>query len=179
MGSNFEGGKGRIYAFFTEKHSSKEQVDFLKKEYGNGGSSHAVSGASLSGEDHSGKGIVLKKQDCPEVQMSWTNVAKRISELIRKDCFLTPEDKTQYEELQRQNTERNAGWNEYNAVKEAHPDDMVLYQVGDFFEMYGEDARQAAELLNLTLTTRNICACSHVRMADTSGAVCGRPAGQI
>ena len=49
--------------------------------------------------------------------------------------------------------ERNAGWNEYNAVKEAHPDDMVLYQVGDFFELYGEDARQA-ELLDLNLTTR-------------------------
>lgn len=171
-GSNFEGGKGRIYAFFTEKHSSKEQVDFLKKEYGNGGSSHAVSGASLSGEDHSGKGIVLKKQDCPEVQMSWTNVAKRISELIRKDCFLTPEEKTQYEELQRQNTERNAGWNEYNAVKEAHPDDMVLYQVGDFFEMYGEDARQAAELLNLTLTTRNIPDAGRV-------AMCGIPANRL
>ncbi|MDO4853457.1 MAG: hypothetical protein Q4A88_08595, partial [Clostridia bacterium] len=33
---------------------------------------------------------------------------------------------------------------------------MVLFQVGDFFEMYGEDARQAESLLNLNLTTRNI-----------------------
>ena len=171
-GSGIDGGKGRIYAYFTEKHSSKEQADFLKNEYGIGGRSHAVSGATHSGEDHSGKGIVLKKQDCPDVQMNWANVAKRISELIRKDRFLTPEEKTQYEALQRQNTERNAGWNEYNAVKEAHPDDMVLYQVGDFFEMYGEDARTAAELLDLNLTTRNIPDAGRV-------AMCGIPAHRL
>ena len=171
-GSGIDGGKGRIYAYFTEKHSSKEQADFLKREYGIGGSSHAVSGATHSGEDHSGKGIVLKKQDCPDVQITWANVAKRISELIRKDRFLTPEENTQYDELQRQNTERNTGWNEYNAVKEAHPDDIVLYQVGDFFEMYGEDARQAAELLDLNLTTRNIPDAGRVVM-------CGIPANRL
>ena len=43
------GGKGRIYAYFREKHSPKEQTEFLKKEYGIGGSSHAVSGATHSG----------------------------------------------------------------------------------------------------------------------------------
>ena len=171
-GSGIDGGKGRIYAYFTEKHSTKEQADFLKNEYGIGGRSHAVSGATHSGEDHSGKGIVLKKQDCPEVQMNWANVAKRISELIRKERFLTPEEKTQYEQLQRQNTERNTAWNEYNTVKEAHPDDMVLYQVSDFFEMYGEDARQAAELLDLNLTTRNIPDAGRV-------AMCGIPANRL
>ena len=44
----------------------------------------------------------------------------------------------------------------YNAIKEAHPDSIVLYQVGDFFEMYGEDARTAAPLLELNLSTRAI-----------------------
>ena len=171
-GSGIDGGKGRIYAYFTEKHSSKEQADFPKSEYGIGGRSHAVSGATHSGEEHGGKGIVLNKQDCPEVQITWANVARRISELIRKDRFLTPEEKTQYEALQRQNTERNAGWNEYNAVKEAHPDDMVLYQVGDFFELYGEDARAAAELLNLNLTTRNIPDAGRV-------AMCGIPSNRL
>ena len=38
---------------------------------------------------------------------------------------------------------------DYNAVKEAHPDDLVLYQVGDKFELYGEDAKEAARLLKL------------------------------
>ena len=45
---------------------------------------------------------------------------------------------------------------DYNSIKEAHPDDIVLYQVGDFFEIYGKDAKQAAELLDMNLTTRNI-----------------------
>ena len=42
----------------------------------------------------------------------------------------------------------------YKATKEAHPDSIVLYQVGDFYELYGEDARTAAALLRLELTTR-------------------------
>ena len=171
-GSGIDGGKGRIYTYFRENHSSKEYADFLKNEYGIGGSSHAVSGAAHSAEDHSGKGISLKKQDCPEVQMNWANVARRISELIRKDRFLTPEEKTQYEQLQRQNAERSKDWNEYNSVKEAHPDDMVLYQVGDLFEMYSEDARQAAELLELSLTTRNIPDAGRVTL-------CGIPANRL
>ena len=171
-GSNIEGGKGRIYAYFKEKHSPREQADFLKDEYGIGGSSHAVSGATHSGEDHSGKGISLKKQDCPEIQLNWANVAKRISELIRKDRFLTPEEKARFEQLQRQTAERSTAWNDYNAVKEAHPDDIVLFQVGDFFEMYGEDAKQAAELLNMNLTTRNIPGAGRVEM-------CGVPADRL
>ena len=171
-GSNIEGSKGRIYAYFKEKHSPKEQADFLRTEYGIGGSSHAVSGASHSGEDHSGKGVSLKKQDCPEIQLNWANVAKRISELIRKDRFLTPEEKTQYEQFQRQTAARSAAWNDYNAVKEAHPDDLVLFQVGDFFELYGEDAKQAAGLLNMNLTTRNIPGAGRVEM-------CGVPSHNL
>ena len=163
-GSNIEGSKGRIYAYFKEKHSPKEQADFLKDEYGIGGRSHAVSGASHSGEDHSGKGVSLKKQDCPEIQLNWANVAKRISELIRKDRFLTLEEKTQYEQLQRQTAARSAAWNDYNAVKEAHPDDLVLFQVGDFFELYGEDAKQAAGLLDMNLTSRSIPGAGRVEM---------------
>ena len=171
-GSNIEGSKGRIYAYFKEKHSPKEQTDFLKDEYGIGGRSHAVSGASHSGEDHSGKGVSLKKQDCPEIQLNWANVAKRISELIRKDRFLTPEEKTQYEQFQRQTAARSAAWNDYDAVKEAHPDNLVLFQVGDFFEMYGEDAKQAAELLNMNLTTRSIPGAGRVEM-------CGVPSHNL
>ena len=171
-GSNIEGSKGRIYAYFKEKHTPREQADFLKDEYGIGGRSHAVSGASHSGEDHSGKGVSLKKQDCPEIQLNWANVAKRISELIRKDRFLTPEEKARFEQLQRQTAERSAAWNDYNAVKEAHPDDLVLFQVGDFFEMYDEDAKQAADLLNMNLTTRNIPGAGRVEM-------CGVPSHNL
>ena len=50
-------------------------------------------------------------------------------------------------------------WDSYNAIKERSPDSIVLYQVGDFFELYGgegRDATKAATALDLTLTMRTI-----------------------
>lgn len=148
-GSSFEGGKTRIYAFFQTSHTPKENADFLKKEYGIGGHTHAVSRESGSYEDHGNKGITLKKAGCADVQMNWNKVASRISELIRMNRYFTPDEQALYDKAQAQDVVRNTAYDSYNAIKEAHPDDIVLYQVGDFFEIYGEDARQAAELLDM------------------------------
>ena len=171
-GSSFEGGKSRIYAFFQTQHSPKEYADFLKEEYGTGGRSHAVSRESGSFEEHGSKGIVLKKSGCADVQMNWNKVASRISELIHLNRYFTPDEQALYDKTLAQDTARNTAYNSYNAVKEAHPDDMVLYQVGDFFEMYGEDARQAELLLDLNLTSRNIPDVGRVTM-------CGIPAHSL
>ena len=175
-GSGVEGGKGRIYEYFTADHTGKEKAAFLKDEYGIGGRSHAVSGASHSGENHDSRGITLKKADCANVELSWTKVAARIDSLIQKDRFLSPREKERYAQLQREkDAERELpvqAQNEYNAIKEAHPDDIVLFQVGDFFEMYGEDAKQAAELLDMNLTTRNIPGAGRV-------AMCGVPSHNL
>jgi len=175
-GSGVEGGKGRIYEYFTADHTGKEKAAFLKDEYGIGGRSHAVSGASHSGENHDSRGITLKKADCANVELSWTKVAARIDALIQKDRFLSPREKERYAQLQREKeAERELptqAQTDYNAIKEAHPDDIVLFQVGDFFEMYGEDAKQAAELLDLNLTTREIPGAGRVEM-------CGVPAHNL
>ena len=175
-GSGVEGGKGRIYEYFTADHTGKEKAAFLKDEYGIGGRSHAVSGASHSDESHDSRGIVLKKAGCANVELSWTKVAARIDSLIQKDRFLSPREKERYAQLQREKeAERELptqAQNDYNAIKEAHPDDIVLFQVGDFFELYGEDAKQAAELLNMSLTTRNIPGAGHVEM-------CGVPSHNL
>ena len=61
---------------------------------------------------------------------------------------------------------------EYNGVKERHPDDMVLYQMGDFFEIYGEDAKEAAPELGLQLVSRAIPGGGRVEM-------CGFPANRL
>ena len=167
-GSGMEGGKGRIYNYFTEEHTDKENAAFLKKEYGIGGRTHAISNASHSYEDHSAKGMMLKKDGCANVELKWTKVAALIDTLIQKDRFLTPEDKR---ELQEEAIALRVQ-NDYNAVKEAHPDDIVLFQHGDFFEFYGEDARQAAELLEMNLTTRNIPGAGRVEM-------CGLPSHNL
>ena len=175
-GSGVEGGKGRIYEYFTADHTGKEKAAFLKDEYGIGGRSHAVSGASHSGENHDSRGITLKKADCANVELSWTKVAARIDALIQKDRFLSPREKKRYAQLQREKeAERELptqAQTDYNAIKEAHPDDIVLFQVGDFFEMYGEDAKQAAELLALNLTTRAIPGAGRVEM-------CGVPSHNL
>ncbi|BDF01481.1 hypothetical protein CE91St51_35180 [[Clostridium] innocuum] len=175
-GSGVEGGKGRIYEYFTADHTGKEKTGFLKKEYGIGGRSHAVSGASHSDESHDSRGIVLKKAGCANVELSWTKVAARIDALIQKERFLSPREKERHAQLQREKeAERELptqAQTDYNAIKEAHPDDIVLFQVGDFFEMYGEDAKQAATLLALNLTTRAIPGAGRV-------AMCGVPSHNL
>lgn len=39
----------------------------------------------------------------------------------------------------------------YEKMKQEHPDRMLLFSVGDFYEMYGEDAVSAASILGITL----------------------------
>ncbi|WP_416207816.1 SNF2-related protein [Clostridium sp. M62/1] len=181
-GSSFEGGKGRIFTFFQEPHTDKEKVNFLKHEYGIGGHSHALSGAGGSWEDHDGKGLRYKKAGCPDVHFTWEKAAKRITDLIQKGRYLTEQEQAQYDKIQAEKAlaEENAIqaqqpdpviW-EYNGVKERHPDDLILYQMGDFFEIYGEDAKEAAAELDLNLTTRAIPGGGRVEM-------CGFPANRL
>ncbi len=87
----------------------KEQIAFLKEEYGLGGHNGALPGSFHSFENHDGKGIELKKPDCANVQMPWNTVAKRIAELIRKDRYFTPQEHAKYEELQSQHADKHAG----------------------------------------------------------------------
>lgn len=111
--------------------------------------------------------------------MPWNTVAKRIAELIRKDRYFTPQEHAKYEELQHIKAETDPMPNieydvykDYTAVKDAHADDIVLYQVGNFFEMYGEDARAAAAILDISLTTRIVNLVERVPM-------CGIPSNQL
>ncbi|MBQ2392188.1 MAG: DEAD/DEAH box helicase family protein [Clostridia bacterium] len=53
---------------------------------------------------------------------------------------------------------------EYNGLKEHNPDSIVLYQVGDFFEMFGEDAIKVSKQLDLVLTSREFPNIGRVEM---------------
>jgi DNA mismatch repair protein MutS len=44
---------------------------------------------------------------------------------------------------------------QYHRVKSAHPDSILLFRLGDFYEMFYQDAVVASELLELTLTARH------------------------
>ncbi|HEL0027024.1 TPA: DEAD/DEAH box helicase family protein [Streptococcus equi subsp. zooepidemicus] len=86
-GSGVDRGKERITKFFKENHTLQEKANFLKDEYGIGGSSHAVSGAMGSDEWHDAKGLKLQKKDCSDVFLTWSSVAKHIDELLSKNLY--------------------------------------------------------------------------------------------
>lgn len=59
-GSNFEGGKIRIYALYQQQGDAKERAAFLKAEYGIGGHSYTFLDGSRGFADYDGKGILLR-----------------------------------------------------------------------------------------------------------------------
>ena len=99
-GSGFEHGSFRIYDFYHQEHTLKEAADFLKNEYGTGGTSHALAGSDRSFKDYDAKGIKLRKGSImtpdAEVLLSWNVVAKRIEKLMKEDRYLTPAAKEKY-----------------------------------------------------------------------------------
>jgi DNA mismatch repair protein MutS len=54
---------------------------------------------------------------------------------------------------------------QYYAVKAKHPDAILLFRVGDFYETFGEDAIRASEILGITLTKRANGSASSVELA--------------
>lgn len=54
---------------------------------------------------------------------------------------------------------------QYNRIKSQHPDALLLFRVGDFYETFGQDAVTAAKVLNIVLTARKNGAASEVELA--------------
>ena len=109
-GSGVSEGKMRIYEQFEKSLSAKENADFLKNEYGWGGSYPVIIGAGID-EQHDGKGITISKgigSDKPHITLSWSQVEKRIGDLIRMDRYLNPKEKEKYPEWLEMQEERRA-----------------------------------------------------------------------
>ena len=108
-GSGFEHGKFRIYEYFMEGHDKKDNIAFLKNEYGTGGSSHALPGSDRAHEDHDAKGIRLEKGNYgspyAKVLLNWNVVEKRIRELVQADKYLSPEGKEAYAQYKQDRAE--------------------------------------------------------------------------
>ena len=109
-GSGFEHGKFRIYEYFMEGHDKKDNIAFLKNEYGTGGSSHALPGSDRAHEDHDAKGIRLEKGNYgspyAKVLLNWNVVEKRIRELVQADKYLSPEGKEAYAQYKQEQAEK-------------------------------------------------------------------------
>lgn len=138
-GSGFENGKERIYSFFKEHYNTQERAEFLAKEYGIGGEY-----ANGINEFHSGIGITYSKGDTYRpssvIRLTWTDVSKRIDNLIQKDEYLDVEEK---QDANAENIDKSNSESQIN-----------LYKVGDFYEVYGDEAAQASEILDIKLISK-------------------------
>lgn len=97
-GSGIENGKYRIYQFMKHNNGEKENIKFLKKEYGIGGASPIVGRIH---EWHDAKGIRISrakeigKEDI-KLLIDWKKVNALINELIANDKYLSQEEKKNY-----------------------------------------------------------------------------------
>ena len=109
-GSGVSEGKFRIYEQFEKSLSAKENTDFLKNEYGWGSAYPVIVGTGID-EQHDEKGILISKgigDDKPHIRLTWTQVEKRIAELIRLDRYLNPKEKEIYPQWLEKQEERRA-----------------------------------------------------------------------
>ena len=188
-----------VYNFFEQHPDRKEREKYLSHLHGEYSGYHG-------GNDnitYTHKELIFTHGDIIEpyaaVKMKWSQVRKRIEALIKKDAFLSPEDREIMESRPRETpvdepsatpvksefpseedakkhdilmANTKAHFASYDEVKQARPSDIVLFQRGDFFEMYGPDARVASVELDIHLTNRNIPELGRV-------AMCGVPAKDL
>ncbi|MBQ2955253.1 MAG: hypothetical protein IJE08_02205, partial [Clostridia bacterium] len=100
FGGSIEGAKGRVHDYFVQPHTPQEQIAFLKREYGTGGRSHALSGSTGSWIDYDSKGIRLRKNGCPEVMLGWNEVARRTNDLVHRADYFTEQEKAEREAIE-------------------------------------------------------------------------------
>ena len=67
----------------------------------------------------------------------------------------------------------------YSELQKANPDSIVVYRLGDFYEVMGEKAEQAANILDLTLTGRNVGLPERVPMCGFPYHVADRYFGKL
>jgi N12 class adenine-specific DNA methylase/phospholipid N-methyltransferase len=280
-GSGVSEGKMRIYEQFQKSLSVKENIDFLKNEYGWGGSYPIIIGTGID-ESHDGKGIMLSRgfqDNAPRLLLNWGKVEKRIGELIKLDRYLNSKEKEYYPtwlekqeqikaeraadreireaiytppaeketipidyeykyslgasvyigadeyeilsfdenrvmlfdkqfpifnkemtrtefdskvkenpmndhlkvavqpEKEKQITKRDYSryspvMQEYFKIKDEHPDTIILFQIGDFYEAMGDDAVTVSQALSLHNTTRRITDTERIDM-------CGFPSHRL
>ena len=280
-GSGVSEGKMRIYEQFQKSLSVKENIDFLKNEYGWGGSYPIIIGTGID-ESHDGKGIMLSRgfeDNAPRLLLNWSKVEKRIGELIKLDRYLNPKEREYYPtwlekqekiraeraaekeireaiytppaekeavpveyeykyslgasvyigadeyeilsfdenrvmlfdkqfplfnkemtrtefdskvkenpmndhlkvavqpEKEKQITQRDYSryspvMQEYFKIKDEHPDTIILFQIGDFYEAMGDDAVTVSQALSLHNTTRRITDTERIDM-------CGFPSHRL
>lgn len=98
QGGPYSDGRLTVYAYFIGEHTDKEKADFLRQQYGEGGSSHALAEADDSHADYRAKGLSLERGSYGEPYatkfLKWPKVALRVNQLIQQNEYLKPGDYT-------------------------------------------------------------------------------------
>lgn len=150
-GSHFEEGKFRIEKQFEESLSSQENIDFLKKEFGIGGAT-SIKGFDDIGIDYGSKGIELNNgygENSQRKLYNWSDIEKRISDLVNQDIYLTKEEKEQYEKwlnplavrLNEKNQNKEIISNENKSLEQKLLDFETEYNIFDT-QSYDEDGEE-------------------------------------
>jgi len=169
-------GKLKIFDLYHQNLPARSIVAALREEYGTSGGGVVLSDGShvfLDYRPNTGMEFWRHAADKKFI-VKWPAVEKRIRQLIQEGSYLSTAEMEQYlsghsETSPEQEAEASGSapqgpapmpfgadfQADYDALKKVHPGDIVLYQMGDFYEIFGPDARATFVELDLMLTSRS------------------------
>ena len=98
-GSGVADGKYRIYRQFQKGEDRQKNIEFLKNEYGTGGGTHIFPDGFSGHSWHDSKGLAIDRNGTytnRDLVLKWSEVEKRLRELIKDNCYLNPKEKDHY-----------------------------------------------------------------------------------
>ena len=98
-GSGVVDGKYRIYRQFQKGEDRQKNIEFLKNEYGTGGGTHIFPDGFIGHSWHDSKGLAIDRNGTytnHDLVLKWSQVEKRLRELIKDNRYLNPKEKDHY-----------------------------------------------------------------------------------
>lgn len=98
-GSGVADGKYRIYRQFQKGVDRQKNIEFLKNEYGTGGGTHIFPDGFSGHSWHDSKGLAIDRNGTytnHDLVLKWSQVEKRLRELIKDNRYLNPKEKDHY-----------------------------------------------------------------------------------
>ena len=98
-GSGVADGKYRIYRQFQKGVDRQKNIEFLKNEYGTGGGTHIFPDGFSGHSWHDSKGLAIERNGTytnHDLVLKWSQVEKRLRELIKDNRYLNPKEKDHY-----------------------------------------------------------------------------------
>jgi len=152
--------KERIIAQFADNPRSREAVNLVREIYGgieeslprqDGADGYLWIIGSNTGVNITGavpfRSPKTEVEPADTLTLAWSAVIKRVGELAADGRFAVAEQEAE---------QAPTLYEEYLQVKAANPNDLVMFQEGDFHEFYNEDAEIASEVLGIGLTAREV-----------------------